>query len=67
MDCADARLGTLADSDSGFVLSAYSVCDGVLIEVDAGAIECFDPCGAFSDAEGGSFAHISLHLRRMQM
>ena len=59
MDCADARLGTLADSDSGFVLSnTAQFSDGVLIEVDAGVV-LEQPIHVvhLADAEGGSFAY----------
>ena len=39
MDCADARLGTLADSESGFVLSnTAQFTDGIFIDIDAGVV-----------------------------
>ena len=59
MDSAEARLGTLADSDSGFVLSnTAQFSDGVLIEVDAGVV-LEEPIHVvhLADAEGGSFAY----------
>lgn len=59
MDCADARLGTLADSDSGFVLSnTAKFSDGVLIEADAGVV-LEQPIHVvhLADAEAGSFAY----------
>ena len=59
MDSADARLGTLADSDSGFVLSnTAQFSDGILIEVDAGVV-LEEPIHVvhLADAEGGSFAY----------
>ena len=59
MDSADVRLGTLADSDSGFVLSnTAQFSDGVLIEVDAGVV-LEQPIHVvhLADSEGGSFAY----------
>ena len=59
MDCADARLGTLADSESGFVLSnTAQFTDGVFIEVDAGVV-LEQPIHVvhLADVEGGSFAY----------
>ena len=59
MDCADTRLGTLADSESGFVLSnTAQFNDGVFIEVDAGVVlEQPIHMVHLADVEGGSFAY----------
>ena len=59
MDCADARLGTLADSESGFVLSnTAQFTDGIFIDIDAGVV-LEQPIHVvhLADVEGGSFTY----------
>ena len=58
MDCADARLGTLLDGNSGFVQRIQLSLAMGFFEVDAGVV-LEQPIHVvhLADAEGGSFAY----------